>query len=152
MGAYSFLDVAASISGPGGNFQLGTGSGNAEEGIVVTMVDAKNTMTIGADGSVMHSLHAGKGGTVTVNILKTSPVNAQLTELYNYQTKSSANHGQNTITIRDVARGDTITGQQCAFQKFPDITYAKDGGTQAWVFDAGIIDHQLGSGSPDREE
>ncbi len=35
----------------------------------------KNTMTIGADGEVMHSLHADKSGTVTVNLLKTSPTN-----------------------------------------------------------------------------
>jgi hypothetical protein len=29
MGAYSFLDVQASIEGPGGSFQLGSCSGNA---------------------------------------------------------------------------------------------------------------------------
>ncbi len=32
-------------------------------------------MTVGADGEVMHSLHAGKSGTITVTLLKTSPVN-----------------------------------------------------------------------------
>lgn len=150
MGSYSFLDCAASIAGPGGAFQLGSGSGNTEEGITTAMVEDKNTMTIGADGSVMHSLHGGKGGTVTVRLLKTSPVNAQLSEMYNFQAKSSASWGQNTITIRDIARGDTITCQLCAFKKHPDVTYAKDGGTNEWTFDAGIIDHQLGTGTPDR--
>lgn len=29
-------------------------------------------MTVGADGEVMHSLHAGKSGTITVTLLKTS--------------------------------------------------------------------------------
>lgn len=150
MAAYSFQDCAASITGPGGSFQLGSGSGNAEEGITVAMVEAKNTMTIGADGSVMHSLHAGKGGTLTLTLLKTSPVNAQLSELYNFQTKSSATHGQNTITIRDIARGDTITSQLCAFQKHPDVTYAKEGGTMQWIFDAGVVDHMIGTGTPDK--
>jgi hypothetical protein len=36
------------------------------------MTEAKNTMTVGADGEVMHSLHAGKSGTITVTLLKTS--------------------------------------------------------------------------------
>lgn len=148
MSTYSFLDVTAAISGPGGNFQLGSSSGAAEEGISVAMAEDKNTMTLGADGSGMHSLHAAKSGTVTVRLLKTSQVNGQLAEMYGFQTKSSANHGQNTITIRDVARGDTITCQQCAFKKFPDLTFAKDGGTVEWTFDAIVIDQQLGSGSP----
>ena len=148
MTAYSFLDVTAAINGPGGNFQLGAGSGAAEEGVTIAMGEDKNTMTMGADGSGMHSLHAAKGGTVTVRLLKTSPVNAQLAEMYAFQTKSSANHGQNTITIRDVARGDTVTCQQGAFKKFPDLTYAKDGGTVEWAFDFITIDQQLGSGSP----
>lgn len=150
MASYSFLDCAASIAGPGGGFQLGNGSGNAEEGITTAMMEDKNTMTIGADGSVMHSLHAGKGGTVTVRLIKTSPVNAQLSEMYNFQAKSSASWGQNTITIRDMARGDTITCQLCAFKKHPDVAYAKDGNIHEWAFDAGVIDHQLGTGTPDR--
>jgi hypothetical protein len=63
--------------------ELGYGSANAEEGITVTMTEAKNTMTIGADGEVMHSLHAGKSGTITVTLLKTSPVNKKLSLMYN---------------------------------------------------------------------
>jgi hypothetical protein len=66
MSTYSFLDVSASLAGPTGLVELGYGSANAEEGITVTMTEAKNTMTIGADGEVMHSLHAGKSGTITV--------------------------------------------------------------------------------------
>jgi hypothetical protein len=37
------------------------------------MTEAKNTMTIGADGEVMHSLHAGKSGTITVNAAENLP-------------------------------------------------------------------------------
>jgi hypothetical protein len=69
------MDVTATLAGPTGDIDLGYGSANAEEGITVTMTEAKNTMTIGADGEVMHSLHAGKAGTITVTLLKTSPVN-----------------------------------------------------------------------------
>jgi hypothetical protein len=51
------------------------------------MTEAKNTMTIGADGEVMHSLHAGKSGTITV-IAENLPVNKNLL-MYNAQSRSS---------------------------------------------------------------
>jgi hypothetical protein len=144
---YSFIDNLCSISGPNGAFSLGSGAGNAEGGITVTMVEDKSTMTIGADGQVMHSLHAGKGGNVTVRLLKTAPANAQLSEMYARDTTQSQNHGLNTISIRDMARNDVIVCQQCAFAKFPDETYAKEGGEMSWMFHAGVIDFKLGSGT-----
>lgn len=147
MATYSFINVQAAIEGPGGAFSLGYGSGNAEEGITVEMVDDKDTMTIGADGTPMHSLHAGKGGTVTVRLLKTAPTNQQLSLLYDYQQLSSANWGQNIVTIRDSARGDVIVCQSCAFKRAPNLTYAKDGGTVEWAFNAGQIDTLLGKGA-----
>ncbi|AHX12941.1 hypothetical protein CH75_06520 [Dyella jiangningensis] len=143
--AYSFLDVQATIVGPGGSFNLGNGAANAEEGITVEMVEDKNTMTIGADGTPMHSLHAGKAGTVTVRLLKTSPVNAQLQAMYDLQSVSSAVWGQNVISINNKASGDNIGCRYVAFKKVPNNTYAKDGGTNEWVFDAGAIDSILGT-------
>lgn len=147
MSTYSFLDVVASISGPGGNFQLGSGAGAADEGITTSFNDAKNTMTPGADGQVMHSLHAAKTGKYTIRLLKTSSVNAQLSQLYASQSQSSSFWGQNTITINDTARGDVITGRQCAFAKHPDVVYAKDGNFNEWEFDVGQHDPLLGTGS-----
>ena len=111
------------------------------------MVENKNTMTIGADGCVMHSLHAGNGGTVTVRFLKTSTTNQLLSEMLDLQRVSSALWGNNTIVISDPARGDQISCTQCAFQRWPNVTYAKDGGTQEWIFDAGAINGILGDGS-----
>jgi hypothetical protein len=119
MSTYSFLDVSASLAGPTGLVELGYGSANAEEGITVTMTEAKNTMTIGADGEVMHSLHAGKSGTITVTLLKTSPVNKKLSLMYNAQSLSSATWGNNVIVIRNKVSGDTTTARSCAFQKQP---------------------------------
>lgn len=144
--AYSFIDVVAAITGPGGSFNLGYGAAVAEEGILISMVDDKNTMVIGADGKFMHSLHAGRGGTVTVNLLKISPTNSLLSKMYLLQTTSSSLHGNNVITIRNTASGDLITCSGCAFKKLPDLTYAKDGTMNAWVFDAGYVDQVLGAG------
>lgn len=144
MATYSFLDVTASLTGPTGVIDLGQGSANSEEGITQTMGGNKNTMTIGADGEVMHSLHADKSGTITVTLLKTSPVNKKLSLAYNAQSQSSATWGNNVIFIRNTASGDISTARSCAFQKQPDFNNAKEGGTVAWVFDCGKIDQLLG--------
>ena len=144
MATYSFLDVTASFTGTTGAFDLGYGSANAEEGITVTMTEAKNTMTVGADGEVMHSLHAGKSGTITVTLLKTSPVNKKLSLAYNAQSLSSSLWGNNVIVIRNHVSGDTTTARTVAFQKQPDHANAKVGNTVSWVFDAGKIDQLLG--------
>ena len=144
MATHSFLDVTASLTGPTGVIDLGQGSANSEEGITQTMGGNKNTMTIGADGEVMHSLHADKSGTITVTLLKTSPVNKKLSLAYNAQSQSSATWGNNVIVIRNTASGDISTARSCAFQKQPDFNNAKEGGTVAWVFDCGKIDQLLG--------
>lgn len=144
MSTYSFMDVSASLSGPTGVIDLGYGSANSEEGIVIAMSGAKNTMTIGADGEPMHSLHADKSGTITVNLLKTSPVNKKLSLMYNAQSQSSATWGNNVIVVRNKASGDMSTARSVAFQKLPDNTNGKAGNTQAWVFDCGKIDQLLG--------
>lgn len=147
---YSFLDVQGSISGPGGAFSIGQGAGVAEEGITVEFEEDKDTMTIGAGGSVMHSLHAGKAGKVSVRLLKTSPTNQLLNQLYNFQTTSSVNHGQNVITFRDTARGDVINARESGFMKHPTIVYSKDGPMNEWVFNVGRLDITLGTGAPSR--
>lgn len=144
MATYSFLDVTASLTGPTGIIDLGQGSANAEEGITQTMGGNKNTMTIGADGEGMHSLHADKSGTITVTLLKTSPVNKKLSLAYNAQSQSSSTWGKNIIVIRNTASGDISTARECAFQKQPDFNNAKEGGTVAWVFDCIKIDQLLG--------
>lgn len=141
---YSFLDVHATIVGPGGAIPLGSGAGASEEGITLDAAEDINSMTIGADGSVMHSLHAGKSGTITIRLLKTSPVNAALMAMYNFQTAAATTHGQNTITITDAARGDVATARQVAFARRPSLAWGKDAGLNEWSFHAGIIDATLG--------
>ncbi|AOJ93094.1 MULTISPECIES: phage structural protein [Burkholderia cepacia complex] len=145
MATYSFQDVTATIVGPGGAFSLGYGSANAEEGITIAQAGDKNTMTVGADGEVMHSLHADKSGQVTIRLLKTSPVNQKLMALYDAQSLDSRLWGKNLITVTQSVSGDVTTARSCAFKKKPDIGYKKDGDVIEWVFDAAKIDSVLGS-------
>ena len=133
--SYSFLDVQASIYGPGGNVSLaGDEAGVEQGGITVTPAGERSKMTVGADGSVMHSLLGDKSGTVSVKLLKTSSVNAALQIMYNLQTTTGAQHGMNTI----------VTCQNCAFAKQPAITYGTDAGAVEWTFNAGSISFLLG--------
>lgn len=145
-GSYSFLDVDCTLVGPGGFINLGAGAGNSEEGITITPTGEINVMQIGADGSGQHSLKADKSGNLVVRLLKTSPVNAQLSAMYAFQTASASAHGQNTIVVRD-KRGDVITCAQTAFTKAPDLTYAVEAGFNEWSFSAVRIDRTLGAGA-----
>jgi hypothetical protein len=111
----------------------------------------KNIMTVGADGTVMHSLKADESGTLTVTLLRTSLTNSKLQNLYNYQTASSRNHGQNTIMIRNAVSGDVITCTEAAFSKAISNPYATEGGKLAWAFHVGHIDTRLGTGTPEIE-
>lgn len=149
MATYSFLDVVAAINGVGGSINLAAGAAVAEEGITIEAQADKNVMTIGADGSGMHSLVANESSLVSIKLLKTSPINAQLQAMYNLQTISSSSHGSNTITIRDIARGDVITLSQAAFKKRPAVTYSKEGGMIEWTFDAVNTSQVLGVGTPE---
>lgn len=146
MSTYSFLNVNASMVGPGGAANLAAGAAAAEEGITIEPVEDKNVMTIGADGQGQHSLVASDARTVTVRLLKTSPVNAILMAMYNVQRVSSALWGQNVIVVTDSARNDLTTLQACAFKKVPALNYQKEGGLVEWVFDAIKGDSILGAG------
>ena len=144
MSTYSFLDNNCTLVGPGGTVNLSAGAGSAEEGVTIVPATDINTMTIGAGGAIMHSLHANKSGQVTVALLKTSPTNQQLAQLYAFQTSSAINHGKNTITMANNQTGDVITCQSVAFRRAPDLKYAMDSGMNTWEFDVGTIDRTLG--------
>ncbi len=146
--AYAFSAIVASITGPGGSYNLGYGAGNAEDAIHVDMSADKTTTTTGADGSIMQSLHASNTGTITFRLLKTSPVNYSLSTLYNAQRGIASLWGQNVIRIQDINRGDVILGSQMAFVKAPSLVYATDGNVNEWAFRGKVI-MELGAGVAD---
>lgn len=159
MSAYSFLNVQASIIGPGvnatisgstapGAAQIGSSAGSAKEGISTSFEEAKQTVTTGADGDIMTSLHSTQTGMITIRLLKTSPLNAVLNQAYNFQRQSSANWGINTIRVVDKVRGDVVSGSQMGFEKHPDNAWAEDGNVLEWVF-KGLVRETLGVGVPD---
>lgn len=142
---YSFLNVQCALSGPGGSVVLGNGSGASDEGISFEPSGDINTMQVGADGVGQHSLHADKSGRCTVRILKTSPTNKQLSAMYAAQTATAAAHGQNTISLTDTVRGDSVTCGGVAFKKAPTVVYGKEAGLLEWEFDCVTIDRTIGA-------
>lgn len=148
MTTYSFLNVSASLVGPGGVINLGYGAQDAEEGLTVEMIDDKNKMDVGADGAIMHSLRASNAGRITVKLLKISPTNYQLSLLYNFQRFSSILWGQNFINVADTARGDLVNASQMAFVKQSDLGYGQDGNMNTWVWIGSIDNELLGIGTP----
>lgn len=147
MTTYSFLDTTVSITGPGGSFLIGgQGAGNAKEGIEIEQVGEQNTQVTGADGSVMNNLNASTQSKLRVRLLKTSPVNAMLSSLFNTQKVSSSLWGINVITVNNTTLGDNWTLSQTSFSKRPKVDYGAEGGMNEWEFDVGITAMVLGSG------
>jgi hypothetical protein len=145
MATYSFLDISCLMAGPGVASNLAAGASAAEEGITVEASTDKNVMTIGADGTGMHSLVADDSCKVTIRLLKTSPLNKVLMAAYDAQSLSSSLWGINTFTLSDTARGDFTVVQQAAFKKRPTLTYAKEGGIMEWEFDGIQVNSILGA-------
>lgn len=148
MSAYSFLSFQGAISGPGGAFNIGAGAGASEEGIKTSMLEEKDLATSGAGGEMMHTLRADQRGKVTLSLLKTSPLNALLSNMYNLQKGNPSLWGVNTMTGNDVYRGDNFSITQAAIVKLPDVTWDKDGKMIEWEF-VGLLEEQLGAGQPD---
>jgi len=144
-GAYSFQDVSATLTTPSASINLGAGAAVADEGITIEPTEDKNTMTVGADGAGMHSLHAGNPANVSVRLLQTSPVNALLMAEYNAQRINSTLWGQGVILVRQTASGDTTSATQVAFKRRPNLTYRKDGAFLEWSFEAVAHDTVLGT-------
>lgn len=147
MATFSFLNTNASLIGPGGAISLGAGAGIAEEGITIEFIEDADHMKIGADGTAMHSLNASRAAKAMIRLQKTSPTNALLSAMYNFQRTSSSNWGQNILTISDTVRGDVYTCQLVAFTKFPKNDYAKEAGTIEWDFNVGTADPALAAGT-----
>jgi len=141
---YSFKDVQATLSGPGGSISLGNGAGNAEEGISIEQIEDKTSWQVGADGSVAFSLHAAQIYRITIRLLKTSPTNQQLSQMYTFQRTSSLFWGQNTMVVSNTITGDQYNASQAAFVKFPSNNFAKEARNVEWELVCGHVTEILG--------
>jgi hypothetical protein len=142
---YSFEDVLVTLTGPSGSVILGNDAGAAEEGITIEPSEETDSMHIGADGSVAHSLHASRAGRIVVRLLKTSPTNAILSQMLSFQRSSSLFHAKNVLVVTDIANGEAYTCRGVAFARVPPNTWAKEAGTIEWEFNASRIEFSGGA-------
>lgn len=145
-GVFSFADVNVAISGPFLGSLLLSDSGVAEEGISIEMDGDKVTTLTGASGDIMHSVHKGQTGVITLRLHKTSPKNKILMDAYNYQNQSSAFAGQNVLSLTNVVAGDGFSVAEAAFVKAPNLTWANDANVNEWQF-RGRVNGVLGARS-----
>lgn len=148
-GTYSFLDVQATLIGPGGSFDLKS-AGLADEGIRITAANPKNVRTMGASGNGMHTLVASDAADAEMSFLKTAPANGVLSYLFNFQKQSSSYWGQNQLTIQNPATGDSITLLGGAFSKTADNAYQTQGNILVWKFEFLSRSDILGNGGNPR--
>jgi hypothetical protein len=132
--AYSFADVQATLSGQFGVILLGNGSGSSDEGISFEAIEERNRMTIGADGSGFHTLIQSRAARAMVRILKTSPTNAALQQMFNAQSQSSLFWGQNVFAVSNPVMGDVASATGVAFGKQPGNQWGKDPNVIEWEF------------------
>lgn len=143
--AYSFQDVQATIVGPGGSTPLGMDAGAAEEGVSLEQSEENDTMQIGAGGDVVHNLHVSRAGKIIVRLLKTSPVNAILDQMYNLQKSSALLHAKNTLVVTHLISGQVYSCTGVAFARLPNDAFAKLANVREWEFNASRIEVSGGS-------
>lgn len=142
---YSFLDTSFVITGPGGSFELSE-AGVAPEGVSLEF-DERTQMTKGADGSWMHTLIAARTGRISIRFLKNGDGNPILDRMFNFDNSSSANVGQNVISVRNTGLGDSWVGVGCAFIGKPAVIYGEQGPMLEWRFNVGKLDGTFGLGA-----
>jgi len=121
---HSFGDSEATIYGPGGSFRLGD---DPTESITIRDSDTYKSKS-GADGFI-ERIHKAGPTYITVKLLKTSLVNALLSQLHQVNHQSPANWGRNTIKI--VRLGEDVT--TCEALAFADYDHPSgDHGGQIW--------------------
>ncbi len=103
-------------------------------------------MQTGAGGDIMHSLNASDSGRITIRLLKTSPTNALMSQLYNFQKNNPSAWGQNQFRGADIVRGDVVTGTELALSRHTPLSYAKDANINEWILQ-GKVFVLLGTGT-----
>jgi hypothetical protein len=137
MASYSFKDTFCSLEGPGGSLSLGT-AGVGTEGITISANTDRNIMEVGCGGAVQNSLVLNYSGTISLSLLKTSPGQYILNEMFNFQSASAVQWGKNIITLQ-TSNGDSVVCSQVSFKKMPSQEYKTAAGMVTWEFDAGSV-------------
>lgn len=143
--AYSFVDVSATFSCPGGIVRLGNGAAVADEGISVEKAEDYNTMIVGTEGDILQCRHSGTHGTIRIRLLKHSESNGQLMNIM--KSLKGSEWGIGNFSVRNRSNGDSVSAAEVAFTGPPALVFGKIAGMLEWLLHAGHIDPVLFEGS-----
>ena len=136
----SFLAVDLTYSSPlSGQFNLGAGAGNAEEGIVIEPVMPRAETTWGADGGFIHAIKAARGAKITLSYLQNGSVLVRLNNVLLAELASPTLAGNGVITLRDRANGLNLSMLGVVFSEEPTTTYNNGATILQYVLMAGKI-------------
>lgn len=103
--------------------------------------DAFNQV-VGAQGDVVDVRNRNRSGLVTFTVLDASPTNDFLTVLALGDELTGLGFG--ALMIKDLNGTTLIKSAAARIKKFPDVEFAKDGGTNDWVLQCAEIEFFVG--------
>ena len=117
--------------------------GFADGDVLVVAHDEQSvTKTIGATGEAARAVTNNRAGTITVSLMQTSHVNAQMSAL-NVADESTGSAVVPFLAM-DTGGADVHIAPHVWLNKSPDATYGRDVGRNTYVFDTGDLSSFLG--------
>lgn len=110
-------------------------TGFAEEGITISQTDDTFTEVEGADGTIERVNQGNNRCEITVNILKTNPLNLYLTKLHDADILT--NKGMTSFTVKDLTGETYFFVKNAWITKQADIELAKDTSAVSWTLHTG---------------
>lgn len=105
--------------------------------LVVEMDEDAFTKYTGSGGEVARARNKNKGGTLTLTLMQTSPVNDLLSALQAADDLSGT--GVRPVFIKDNLGTTKVSVANAWVKKMPAHEYAKELGTRVWVIDLGRV-------------
>lgn len=104
MYAYSFSNIVVTVNGI-----IIDNFGAGDDVISIAPAEAAATTQWGADGHMVASISANRGGTCSLHLQQTSPGNYVLQQLYNAQIAQGATFQPISMSVKDALKQDSCT-------------------------------------------
>ncbi len=125
--SYTLHNVSIAYA-PFGAASFDCKNGIAEAGVTVAMSEDFGERVKGGDGSSYWTEYCSTDGTITLNVLATSPAYAFFVALQHAQ-RASGTKGRDSMTILNRDFNEMISCADCAIQNISGETYDKAGST-----------------------
>lgn len=102
------------------------------------------TLVTGSDGRATRVHNANNSGKITLDLMQTSPSNAFLSSMFNYDSQHKNNDGVFNIMVKD-ATGLSVDNSSSAFiATYPERVYGSGVNGRSWVIGCGVLESFIG--------